>query len=63
MRGAEPLKTAKSLIRRIAEKGDAVLLVTLTLLITAVVALVALARDVIEILVDPRLRKGQGAGH
>ena len=46
-----------------AEKGDALLLVTLTLLITGVVALVALVRDVVEILVDPRLRKSQGGGH
>jgi len=52
-----------SLKAAVAKKGDAVLLVTLTLLITAVVALVALVRDVIEILVDPRLRKGEGAGH
>ncbi len=52
-----------SLKAAVAKDGDAVLLVTLTLLITAVVALVALVRDVIEILVDPRLRKGQGAGH
>ena len=46
-----------------AEKGDALLLVTLTLLITGVVALVALVRDVIEILVDPRLRQSRGEGH
>ena len=52
-----------SLKAAVAPKGDAVLLVTLTLLITAVVALVALVRDIIEILIDPRLRKGQGAGH
>ena len=40
-----------------AEKGDALLLVTLTLLITGVVALVALVRDVLEILIDPRMRR------
>ena len=45
-----------------AEKGDSLLLVTLTLLITGVVALVALVRDVIEILVDPRLRQSNGGG-
>ncbi len=45
-----------------AEKGDALLLVTLTLLITGVVALVALVRDVVEILVDPRLRQSNGEG-
>jgi peptide/nickel transport system permease protein len=45
-----------------AEKGDALLLVTLTLLITGVVALVALLRDVIEILIDPRLRQSRGDG-
>jgi len=46
-----------------AEKGDALLLVTLTLLITGVVALVALVRDVVEILIDPRLRQSSGEGH
>jgi peptide/nickel transport system permease protein len=45
-----------------AEKGDALLLVTLTLLITGVVALVALVRDVLEILIDPRLRRGNEDG-
>lgn len=45
-----------------AEKGDALLLVTLTLLITGVVAATALLRDVIEILVDPRLRRGSEDG-
>ncbi len=45
-----------------AEKGDALLLVTLTLLITGVVALVALIRDVLEILIDPRLRRSAEDG-
>jgi len=45
-----------------AEKGDALLLVTLTVLITGVVALVALVRDVLEILIDPRLRRGTEDG-
>ena len=45
-----------------AEKGDALLLVTLTLLITGVVALVALVRDVLEILIDPRLRRSAEDG-
>ena len=45
-----------------AEKGDALLLVTLTLLITGVVALVALVRDVLEILIDPRMRRSAEDG-
>jgi len=47
---------------RAAEKGDALLLVTLTVLITGVVALVALIRDIIEILIDPRLRRSSEDG-
>ena len=45
-----------------AEKGDALLLITLTLLITGVVALVALVRDIIEILIDPRTRRSSEDG-
>ena len=45
-----------------AEKGDPLLLLTLTLLITGVVALVALVRDVLEILIDPRLRRAAEDG-
>lgn len=45
-----------------AEKGDSLLLVTLTLLITGVVALVALVRDVLEIFIDPRLRRASEDG-
>jgi ABC-type dipeptide/oligopeptide/nickel transport system permease component len=45
-----------------AKKGDALLLVTLTVLITGVVALVALVRDVLEILIDPRLRRSAEDG-
>ncbi|HCP44884.1 MAG TPA: hypothetical protein DIU15_02480 [Deltaproteobacteria bacterium] len=40
-----------------AEKGDALLLLTLTVFITFLVALVALIRDLLEIAIDPRLRK------
>ncbi len=45
-----------------AEKGDALLLVTLTVLITGVVAADALVRDVLEILIDPRLRRSSEDG-
>jgi peptide/nickel transport system permease protein len=41
-----------------AREGDALLLLTLTVFITGIVALVALVRDVLEILVDPRMRRG-----
>jgi ABC-type dipeptide/oligopeptide/nickel transport system permease component len=45
-----------------AKDGDAVLLLTLTLFITGVVALVALARDLLEVAVDPRLRRSRQDG-
>jgi peptide/nickel transport system permease protein len=40
------------------DPADPVLLLVVTLVATAVVALVALFRDVLEILIDPRLRRG-----
>jgi ABC-type dipeptide/oligopeptide/nickel transport system permease component len=40
------------------DPADPVLLLAVTLVVTAVVALVALLRDVLEILIDPRLRRG-----
>jgi ABC-type dipeptide/oligopeptide/nickel transport system permease component len=40
-----------------AERGDALLLVTLTVLVAGVVAFVALLQEVLEILIDPRLRR------
>jgi len=45
-----------------AEKGDALLLLTLTVFITFLVALVALIRDLLEIAIDPRLRKAAEDG-
>jgi ABC-type dipeptide/oligopeptide/nickel transport system permease component len=39
------------------DPADPVLLLAVTLVVTAVVALVALLRDVLEILIDPRLRR------
>ncbi len=43
-----------------ATKPDPLLLLTLTVFITFVVALVSLLRDVLEIFIDPRVRKGTG---
>ncbi len=43
---------------RAATKPDPLLLLTLTVLVTGVVAGLALLRDVVEILVDPRVRRG-----
>jgi peptide/nickel transport system permease protein len=45
-----------------AKEGDVLLLLTLTVFITGVVALVALVRDVAEIAIDPRLRRGREDG-
>lgn len=45
-----------------AKDGDSLLLLTLTVFITGVVALVALVRDVAEILIDPRMRRSQEDG-
>jgi peptide/nickel transport system permease protein len=43
---------------RAATKPDPLLLLTLTVLVTGVVAGLALVRDVVEIAVDPRVRRG-----
>ncbi len=43
---------------RAATKPDPLLLLTLTVFITFVVALVTLVRDLLEIAIDPRIRKG-----
>ncbi len=45
-----------------AKDGDALLLLTLTVFITGLVALVALVRDLVEIAIDPRVRKAQEGG-
>jgi len=45
-----------------AKEGDVLLLLTLTVFITGLVALVALVRDVAEIAIDPRLRRGREDG-
>ena len=45
-----------------AKDGDALLLLTLTVFITGVVALVALVRDLVEIAIDPRLRRSKEDG-
>ncbi|GEM_PF-1027775 len=45
-----------------AVKPDPLLLVTITVFITAVVGLVALVRDLLEIAIDPRVRKAQEGG-
>ena len=45
-----------------AVKPDPLLLVTITVFITAVVGAVALLRDLLEIAIDPRVRKSQGGG-
>lgn len=45
-----------------AKDGDALLLLTLTVFITGLVALVALVRDLVEIAIDPRLRRSKEDG-
>ena len=45
-----------------ATKPDPLLLLTLTVFITGVVAMVSLVRDVLEIFVDPRIRKTTAEG-
>lgn len=45
-----------------AKDGDALLLLSLTVFITGVVALVALVRDLVEIAIDPRLRRSKEDG-
>ena len=45
-----------------ATKPDPLLLLTLTVFITFVVALVSLIRDVLEIFIDPRIRKQTAEG-
>jgi peptide/nickel transport system permease protein len=45
-----------------AVKPDPLLLVTITVFITAVVGAVALLRDLLEIAIDPRVRKSQEGG-
>ncbi len=45
-----------------ATKPDPLLLLTLTVFITGVVALVSLIRDVLEIFIDPRIRKTAAEG-
>lgn len=45
-----------------ATKPDPLLLLTLTVFITGVVALVTLVRDVLEIFIDPRVRKSTAEG-
>ncbi len=45
-----------------AEGGDALLLLTITVFITFLVALVALIRDLLEILIDPRMRRSSEDG-
>jgi peptide/nickel transport system permease protein len=45
-----------------AKDGDALLLLTLTVFITGLVALVALVRDLVEIAIDPRMRRTKEDG-